>query len=392
VPLLPLAAAYLLLVPLMTVGRFLRNKNSLMIIGGIVGLVFALAFNLYIQSAMARLSDPAWILANFAGPDSILARIGSAYPPTYLAWKSLSSGGGLGALYALANLALGLAAAAAVVLALGPAYAASLLGFGEMRLRRLSDARSYIYKTLRRRSAFASSVLREVRMLNREPIYFMNGPMVVVLMPLIFGIMYIAQREQLNALLSQLGDFRGGPYAVLACAAFGSFLGTSMSIPSTALSRDAKVLPYLKALPLGYGSYMLAKLGHALLFSAFGVLVGACGGGLALGLTALDILGALLIALAFSTFMNAAGLWLDTANPRLSWDNPITAMKQNVNAVIAILGTMGFLGALGVLSTVLGLGKGGFVLVYGGIFAALSALAIAAFPRYAEKRIASLEV
>ncbi len=390
-PLVPLAAAYLVLVPLMAAFRPLRNKNAMMVAGGLVGVALALAFNVYIQRASANLADHAWIAANMAGPDTLVARVGSAYPPSRLAWLAMSSPGAARLLYSLASLALGLGAAAGVALLLGPAYAASLLGFEERRLRRV-EAGGFIARALRRRRPTTALFLREWRVMNREPMWFVNGPLIVLLMPVIVAVMYVAQREQLDALFASLDGLRDGPLPMLAVAAFGAFLGSSTSVACTALSRDAKALPYLKALPVGYGPYMAAKLLHALAFSVVGAAVAAAAGILALGLGAGEAAGAFLVALAFSAFADAAGLWLDTANPRLSWDNPTAALKQNINSVVAILGAMGLIAGLGYASTFLDLGRAGFVALFAGGFGLLAALLMLLFPRYAARRLADIEV
>jgi len=390
-PLVPLAASYLILVPIMSAVRLLRNKNAIMLIGGLVGVAFAVLFNVYIQSASVRLGDPAWMLAHVAGPDAIVARIGTAYPPSYFAWMSMTSGGLRGALYALAELGLGLGAAAGAALLLGPAYATSLLDFGERMLKRLTSASAFIDRAFRRRGVRRALFLREWRLMNREPVYFLNGPGIILLMPVIMAVMVLVQREAIAQMLGSLGGFREGPGPLLAAAAFGAFLGSSTSIACTALSRDAKALPYIKALPVDYASYMNAKFHHALAYSALGSGIGGIGLGLVAGLGALQCLGAFALALAFSAFADIAGLWLDAVNPRLSWDTPTAALKQNPNAVIAILGTMGLIAALGLLSTRIRLGAGGFVALYGGGFGFAAAIGLALLPRYSRRRIGELE-
>lgn len=391
-PLLPLAASYVILVPLMRAMRPFRSKNAMMIVGGLVGAAFAVALNVYVQTTSARLGDSGWMLANIAGPDAVVARLGSAYPPAYLAWLSMTARGPAAAAFALAGLALGVAAVGLAAWLLGPAYAASLLGFEERMLKRLASTKEFIDRTLRARRAPATLFLREWRLLNREPVYFLNGPFVIVLVPIIMVIMFFAQREALAELLAQLGDFREGPGGLLAAAAAGGFLGSSTSIACTALSRDAKVLPYLKALPLRYSSYLRAKLLHALVFSGAGAAIGAVGLGLAAGLGAIATAGAFAIAIAFSAFVDIMGLWLDTANPRLSWDSPTAALKRNPNAIISILGTMTLIGALGYVSSLLHLDRALFVALYAGGFGLAAAAALAAYTRYARLRISAMEI
>jgi ABC-2 type transport system permease protein len=391
VPLIPLALIYLLVVPLILSLRPLRSKNATIIVGSVIGLAFALAFNIYIQGATTRMNDSTWILAHFAGPDAFLSRAGLAYPPAFLAWKSMSAGGFAGLGYGLANLLGGAVLTVLVALAFGNIYARSLLGFDDQRVKRVAATTSFMHRSFRRRRPIFALLLREMRLMNREPIYFINGPFIILLMPLILAFGFIAQKDRLAALLAQAGNFREGPGAMLAAAAFGAFLGSSTSICSTAISRDAKALPYLKALPLDYRSFALAKFLHGFAFALFGSLVGGFGAAALMGLPLLESAASLLLALAFSSFTCIAGLWLDTANPRLSWDNPTAALKQNPNSSILIVGTMALLGALALPSALLGWGKLAFFALYLALFAGLTAAALAAYPRYAEKRIEDIE-
>ena len=130
---------------------------------------------------------------------------------------------------------------------------------------------------------------------------------------------------------------------------------------------------------------------HGFAFALFGAFVGALGGAIFLGLGALETAGAFLVALAFSSFACIAGLWLDTANPLLAWDNPTAAMKQNINAVIAMLGAMGLLAIIGVASAFLPWGKLAFFAAYFGLFAAASGALLYAYPKYAERKLGSIE-
>ncbi len=392
-PLLPIALVYAILVPLLGAVRFFRNKNTLIVLAGFFGMVLALGMNIGVQSIMMKLGDPAWLREHFTGPASLMSTVAAVWPPARLAWRSLAASGSLeGIVSSLANLAGGLAVAVAASWLLGPSYARNLSAFGESHLKRNAAGREYFGSTFRSGSVDVALFLREWRLMNREPIYFLNGPFVVLLMPLIFVVMYIAQKSALAELSSKLGDFASGPKAFLAAAAFGGFLGTSTSISCTALSRDAKALSWIRTLPLEPARYMLGKLTHALSFSLIGAVFGSLGGGLVLGLKAFDIVLAFLTALAFSSCMNLAGLWLDTAFPKLTWDNPVAALKQNMNAVIMILGSMGSLALLGVATLWLPLGKGGLALLFAGGFGIAFIVGLRLYPSFAERRIGRLEV
>jgi ABC-2 type transport system permease protein len=396
-PLLPLAIAWIIIVPIMSAARFMRSRNAIMLAGGFVGVAFALAFNLYVQSSMTKLGDPAWMLAHYAGPGTVMNLVGTAWPPSLFAYKALSlamAGDWLQGLpWVAASFALGLAATALVLAFFARAWARSVLAFGEGSLRRLGrgQAHAFVSRNFLAGGAFRALVLRESRMMNREPMYFLNGPFIVLLMPLILVLAWFVQRGNLASIAVALEAVRGGPLGFLAGAAFGAFLGSATSIAATALSRDAKALPALLALPVSVRDFMLAKLAHALGWGLIGAIVGAGGLALVLRLGFLEAAASVLLAFAFSSLANMAGLWIDTANPRLSWDNPVAAMKQNPNSVIVLLGAMAAIGGLGYLATILSLGIAGFTLAYGGGAALAFAGLFATYPRFAQRRFLRLE-
>ena len=392
-PLAPTAISYLVLIPLMNASKRFRNKNFILYVGGFLGMLFALGFNFYIQSVTAKATDPAG-LARFASPESLVSRIGQAWLPSWLAWKALAGASEpSGLLAVLGNLAIGLGGGAAVVALLGKPYVKALQAFNETTFsrRKLPGSSALGGGVFSRKTAMSALVRREIRLMNREPMYLLNGPFVVVLMPAIFAIMYVAQREALSEAMSALGPLVAGPAGYLVPAGFGAFLGSATSIACTAVSRDAKALAWMKALPVTPFRYFLAKFIHAELFSVFGALVGCGAGGILLRIGWFDLFVAFILSLLFATAFNMGGLWLETASPRLRWDNPIAAMKQNPNAVIAILGAMGLLGGLAALTLSVSLPRYAYAAAFGILFAVPIALWLALYPRYASRRYGELE-
>ena len=395
-PLPALAACYVIQIPLLSFSRFLKNKRIIMIIAGVLGLVFGLAFNLYFQKMMPPVADPAASASVTAGPESLVSRMGQAYPPALFAWRAMSSPASLDAVAAMLALVAACAIGPAlVVVLLSGAYARSLVGFNESHVRKLSraGADAFIARRIREGKPFLTMVKREFDMMNREPMYLLNGPFIIVMMPIIVGIMFIVQKDTLFSdpdLAGIKALFDGGLGAVIAGLA-GAFLGSGTSIACTAVSRDAKALPFIKSLPVKPGAYMMAKLGHALVFGFAGSAMGVGLVAIAMRLGTGAVLSGAVVALSLSSLFNLLGLWLDTANPRLSWDNPIAAMKQNPNAVIAILATMGMLGGSGWLAFRLSLGPGAFALWFGAVPAMAFVALLAAYPRYAEKRVTGME-
>jgi len=258
----------------------------------------------------------------------------------------------------------------------------------KLKLRDASGRASGIFV---RNGVMRSLVLREFRLMNREPVYLLNGPIVVILMPIILAIAFLARAESFRSLMTDISPLMAGPGGYLVPAAFGAFLGTSTSIACTAVSRDAKALSWMKALPVTPFQYFSAKLIHAEIFVVLGSIIGSAVGSLFLGSSLGDALLGFGLSMVFATALTMASLWLDTAFPRLRWDNPVAAMKQNPNAVVAILGAMALMGGMGALSIIVSLPR----YLYAGIIIAVSGIVMLVwclrYPRHAAKKLAGME-
>jgi ABC-2 type transport system permease protein len=308
-PFPPLAFSYALQIPLLSFARFMRNKKLIMIVGGILGISFGLLFNVYFQGMMMRFQDPAALALTIASPDSLVTRMGEAYPPALFAWKAMSAPASVtGLVSMLALTAVCAAGPALVVLLMSGSYAKSLVGFNESYIRKLTrdGARSFIARRIRSGPVFMAMVKREITLMNREPMYLLNGPFIIVLLPVIVGIMLLVNGDAMLADPDMAGVsalVSGGFGSVLA-ALVGTFMGSSTSIACTAVSRDAKALPFIKSLPVKAAPtcWPSSPTPH---FSACSA---AWSGwrlvGRALGLDAAGLAAAMAVSLSLSTLLN----------------------------------------------------------------------------------------
>ncbi|MCE5256356.1 MAG: hypothetical protein LLF89_05855 [Spirochaetaceae bacterium] len=401
-PVAPTALAYALLIPLMNASKVFRNRNVMLYVGGFIGVAFALTFNYYLQSNMSLAPADAASGAVLAGgqgrsvANSLIAQIGRICLPSLLAWKALSAASWPGSLLAtLGNLGLGAAIAVPTVLLLGKPYVHCLQHFGESTLTREKPRTRTTAKSssqaYRQKPVISALVAREFKLMDREPTFFLNGPFVIVLLPLVFIVMYFAQRASLQEAVAELSPLLGGPAAYLIPAAFGVFLGTCASIADTAVSRDAKTLSWMKSLPISARQYFGAKFIHAELFSLTGSALGCAVTGFFLSLGAGDILTGFLLALVASSCLNLAGLWLDAAIPRLKWNNPVAALKQNPNVLIVLFATVGMTVGIGYLCSILQLPRPGYAVAIGAFFLAAGVALGCGFDRWSATRFRKLE-
>ncbi|MFQ3547838.1 MAG: hypothetical protein SNJ56_05820, partial [Termitinemataceae bacterium] len=153
-PLPAVAVSYLIQVPLFSVFSFLRNKQFLMILGGIIGLCFAIAFNVYMQSMFTNQDNLQWIAEQVAGPKAPVSVLGNYYPPAVLSMRALQNTGNINGFLSLLTLfVICLIPPLCVTLALGSLYVASLPGFSESFIKKLSqrERRSFFHAAFQKK-------------------------------------------------------------------------------------------------------------------------------------------------------------------------------------------------------------------------------------------------
>ena len=244
----------------------------------------------------------------------------------------------------------------------------------------------------------------------REPSFFANGPLLLIILPVIMllsgGISFLmASKDNLSAILNELqmvflkmspeGLMRFKHYATLIIAAISIFMGNSTNVASTSFSREGKALYDLKAMPIECDTIVLVKFWHAFMYCFVAVVIMSLYfiGGVALlhiplsaGEVVTMLVQACIITLLVSLVLIFTEMFIDTVNPKLQWENPTAAFKQNLNAVVSTFISMGIVGIFIVLMIFLpktGLG----MFLIGAIFAAIAAPLGFLYFRYAVKRI-----
>ncbi len=294
----------------------------------------------------------------------------------------------------------------------GNMYIKSLNGFSDVKSKKITSekAEEVIKKDVRSVSIFHALFVRDVRNVVREPAFFANGPLFVFIFPVIFllsfSIGFIASGQSIGELLSDLQlsileipaeKFVSIKYYVtLGGAAFTIFSGTFANIATTSFSREGKSLNDLKAMPLKFDMIIKVKFWHAMLYVGIADIISiniliAAYLIFQVPLLLSEIISIILVmtimSLAVSLLLIFIDMFIDTAHPKLNWENPITASKQNLNVLWSMLLSMITIGVV-VLLLVFVLPKKLYALVILSlIYAIISAPVGAGYFKYAEKRL-----
>ena len=404
-PVIPLAVVSLLVVAMMRFINVSRKKDALILVGSIVLLV--LAFGLQIVMGRSAGSggpdtSTAAVAAFFTSPNSLLNRIGAFFPPSIWAAKAVT-GGFNGK--ALANLALlwgsSILLFAAMVVLAEQLFYRGLVGLGEAtgKKRRLTHAEMSRRMSSGRR-AKAAVFWREWKIMNRTPIFLLNGTLVVVLLPAIFVIMAMTNhgsggggQGDATALLKAMAS--ANPLIViLATALFMTVCGSINGTASSTFSREGAQFWISKAIPVAPREQAAAKFLHSYLVSVLGVVAAGVVGAVVLHLGVAHLSVAAGIALLAGVLLTVVGMAIDLARPLLDWANPQKAIKQNLNVLLGMLADIGILTGLYFGVKALIGGKFGTNAVLGIVFAGLVVLSTAGYAallKFADRRYPEIE-
>jgi len=347
-PVLPLCVAALCAMALMRVVNLSRRKDAFVVTGALL----LITLQLLLQVRLRGGADAGAVVSALTDPDGLLRVFGRSFPPAVWAARSLTqalSPAGWLEFGRLAGASL-LAFAGIVVLAEKLFYQGAI-GISEVAARRQAASPAELRRGISSgRHPLRAIFLREVRLMNRTPIFLLNGVLVVVIIPVVMLIgMHSPGDDGPTALLMSLGRAHAATM-ILGLAGFYLVCGCLNGTASSAFSREGRHFWISKVIPVPWKTQVEAKLFHASLVSLLGIVTGAGVTVIALHVPALYLLAALPLAGAGAILLNTIALRIDLIRPRLKWTNPQTAIKQNLNVIVAMAVQFGLVAGAGLLA------------------------------------------
>lgn len=297
-----------------------------------------------------------------------------------------------------------------IVPLLAPLYIKTLNGFTDVKTKKIDaiEAEKVLKTELKSNSIFKTVFTRDIKTVLREPAFFANGPLLILILPLIMivPVMFtlVSQGENLKVLgesleyILHIESFKttGTYYFSIGLSAFVTFMGNGTSLAATSFSREGKSLYDLKAMPIKNSTIVLAKFLHAFMYVIVGditIIIFAIIIFAALGIPAEIIvlipcfLRMILLSAVISVALIVGEMFLDTANPKLNWENPIAAVKQNVNSIISVFITLSVIIIFALLAfLILPQNDIGYAILVG-VFIVIAVPLSLGYLKYAEKRL-----
>jgi len=372
-PIIGLVMAAIIVMLVMRFTRFGKNKQVFNFVGGIIALGLAIGVNIAIQSSVSSMSAEQ-IIALTTGQSSLTELLSRIFPGIGFAANALIGSASLTGLWNL--LLFVVCAAAAVILFLGLGqllYFKGLAGVTEAAARRKNLSLEELDKSTASTPVARAYVIKELRLLMRSPIAFLNCVLINFIWPVLILVMLIGggQIDTLKPFITTMNS--GLLIAIL--VGFGAFISSANAITSTAISREGKTLYFTKYIPVSMSKQLDAKAMSGILLSGIGILMLAVVAVL-LGAGILTAVIAFVLGMVTVVAGSYAGLLIDAARPKLSWMNEQQAIKQNMNVMLHML-----LGVLLAALIIVPVAVAGFAEVVAVIYVAVVAVVLAAVLR-----------
>jgi len=338
IPLLPLGLATIPTVILMRFANLGRSKDLLKILGGLIAVVLAIGLQFVFQKLGPNAADPAFLQNLLTDPNGLMNLISGVFPSTkYLGLALINANNAVGLINLLLFTSLSFAAVFLAWAVGDKLYFKGLVGSTETTARRKKLTNSDYKRLVIGSPALLSYCKKEIRLLIRTPIYFINCVLTNILVPVVLIIpFWLQSRNETGPMPWEdlLSTQDGLVILMAAITGVAVFLTATNAISATSLSREGKEFFISKYIPLSFQKQIQAKLISAYIFGGLGTLLLLIAVNVMLPLN-ISVNGTILaVSLVAIIPIIEAGLLIDILRPKLDWDNEQKAVKQNLNVIL----------------------------------------------------------
>lgn len=341
-PIIPLAAASIIVMIVMRYTNMGKHKDQFKILGGLIAIGFSIGIYIFIQDdlgSVQSLSSVENIIA--LGNHSLVDLSSTLFPTTNLLTFALLKETLMENLYLLLKVIFYNLITCIAFLKIGQlTYFKGVLGISETASKNQVISKGKMTKLTKKLPIQIAYMLKEVRMILRTPAYLLNCVLGNFLWILLIGMSYFttdAIGEQISQ-VSQLFKIINTDQILI----FGAFLiiflsATFNSIVQTSISREGRGFTVNKYLPIHYSHQIQGKILSGLFFASINLLILVPLLMIVFKIPLFLIFIFLLTSLLSILFVSFSGLLIDLYNPKLDWSREQSAVKQNINVLLAFI-------------------------------------------------------
>lgn len=196
-------------------------------------------------------------------------------------------------------------------------------------------------KRIVKNSMSKAYISKEIKILLRNPIFFMQCVLPSVLMPIIILISFIAgisNEENMRQMQAEIAKVNLNTiYTVLIITGIVQFFSMIIYVSTTAISRDGQSAIFMKYIPISlYKQIKYKAMPNFILIMLSTILV------LTIGITffkipAIPLIFSIIICILTGIIHSYLGILIDLKRPKLEWDTEYAVVKQNINLLWPML-------------------------------------------------------
>ena len=329
-PIIALCIAAVIIMVIMRFTRFAKNKQAFNFVSGILAMVVAIGFNVLLQTSIRGMME------NPTGVTSLVPIMSNIFPGVGFAANALIFSDAWAGLLNLLLFLLCSGAAIAVFLLLGQLlYFKGVAGVTETSAKRKAISAEELAKETAGSPVLWSYTKKEVRLLMRSPIAFMNCVLINFIWPLLLLFMMFTGNQSMDAIKVAIAGMEDQVLLAIIVGA-SAFIASGNAVTSSALSREGKSIYFMKYIPVSMKRQLYAKSLTGVLLSLIGIVL-MCGLVVYFGAPVLVVVLGLVLSIPASIAASVSGLLIDAARPKLEWTNEQQAIKQNMNVLLHML-------------------------------------------------------
>ncbi len=335
-PILPLTYCAILSMLLMAFTRVIRNKDRIQKIS--VSLIFLMVIALVASIGFLQNMDIDTYIETLASGDQTFFKVMNIIFPNVPLFVKTFSEGNIVAL--LAYVVIHIIAVGIMLLLSEVLYFRGVIGLTSAGNKSHKKSLDKLLSQCKQKSPAYSYFLKEVRILVRTPVFFTNCIAINFLWPIfVYAMIKIMHYNiTLEFLRSQYAEhnLRIQLFFLLGIVGISVLVAAINSLSSNAISREGKHFSFMKYIPVPYETQWNVKAFVGILFPAAGVLIFFLPACIIIRIPVVHIILFTLLSLMSITFVSDMGIYIDSIQPKLIWDDEMSALRENYNTFFAM--------------------------------------------------------
>lgn len=341
-PIIPLAYCGIISILLMGFTKLIRNKDLIQKIS--VALMFIMLLALVGSIGFLQNMDIDNYVETLASGDQAFFQVMNVIFPHISLFVKTFHDGNLLAL--LGYIAVNVIAVAVMLLLSEFLYFRGVIGLTSSDSGKKTKDIDKVLASCKQRSPFWSYFLKEVRILVRTPVFFTNCIAINFLWPVFAYAAYKIQAKRFT--LAELQhyyahrDLRIQLFFLLGVVGISVIVAAINSLSSNAISREGKHFSFMKYIPVPYFTQWHVKALVGILFPAIGVLIYFIPACILVKVPLIHILLFTALSILSITFVSYMGIYIDSIQPKLIWDDEMSALRENYNTFFSMAVSIAF--------------------------------------------------